>query len=504
MRLGTFALLLVAGISSAAAQPRMDEARALAWSGDGSSAIPAIGRVGIPASSAAGVSFSGEAGYAVIEPVSPVDPGEHHRAFGSIAAAVRPIDFLHIWLRADGRYDVHPPDDAGQDDGLQGLPRLGARLGGTIDPLFALGADLELSVPGANAPDFNATALTLEARALAAIHPADAFTIGLLFGFRFDNSGATVPRPVPYRPGDAVALGASDYHSFLTGLGFVWAGSPLELFGEVTFDALIGATPDASPGVFPLRVALGARTYFLRGLALEFGGELLMSPERSEPSESGPLVAQEPRLSFHLALRFAMPFAEPPEPEVVAPEPEQPEPEPIAPVAPTTGTIRGQVLDDQGRPIANAQVTLTPNGAEPIVVATDADGNYTFENVALGPATLHTEAEGHTPNDRTIEIAAGESTMEPSQLALAVPRGQLRGMIRSYDGSPLEATIRVEDLGLEARSDAEGFFEIDVPPGEHTVVIEAPRHRGQRRTADVPENGVTVMNVDLRRGRGGP
>jgi hypothetical protein len=61
----------------------------------------------------------------------------------------------------------------------------------------------------------------------------------------------------------------------------------------------------------------------------------------------------------------------------------------------------------------------------------------------------------------------------------------------------------VEDLGLDARSDAEGRFELDVPPGEHVVIIEAPGHRGQRRTAEVPENGVTVMNVDLRRDRGG-
>jgi hypothetical protein len=503
VRFGIVALVLLAA-PYVQAQPRMEEARALTWSGDGASAVPAIRRVGIPSSTYAGVSFAGEAGYAITEPVTDVDPGEHHRAFGSIAGAVRPLDWLHIWLRADGRYDVHPDDAAGQDDGFQGLPRLGVRAGGTIDPIFALGLDLELMIPGANAPDVNDAALSFEARALAALRPVDSLTIALLLGFRLDNSGATVPRPVPYRPGDTVALGASDYHAFLTGLGFVWSGSPLEVFGEITFDALIGDAPALGASVFPLRIALGGRVYFMRGLALEIGADLLMTPDRHPIGPGEALVAQEPRLSFHAALRFALPFTEP----VARIEEEHmrvdPGSDPEPPVVQARGTIRGRVLDDQGRPIASAQITLTPSGGEPRSATSDAEGNYVFDDLAPGSATLHTEAEGHTPVDRTIEIAAGDNTIEPSALALAVPRGQLRGMIRSYDGRPLEATIRVENLGLEARSDAEGYFEIDVPPGEHTVVIEAPRHRGQRRSAEVPENGVTVMNVDLRRGQGGP
>ncbi len=471
-------------------------AQPLGWTGDGASAVPALRRVGVPSSAPESGGVAGEAGYAITEPVFDGD-GDHHRVLGSIAGSVRPLAWLAFWLRADGRYDRHAPDDAGRDDGLQGVPRLGARVGGTVDPMLALGLDLELLVPGGDAPSFEAAAFTFEARALAALRPSEGITLALLAGFRLDNSGATVPRPTPYRRGDQIALGASDYSAVLAGLGAAFWLAPIELFVEATFDAYVGdGAPDA--GVFPLRAGAGARLYVMRGLSIEVGAEVLASVARPAVSSWDPLVPVEPRFSAHAALRFAMPFSEPsaaPEQaeEEEAPAPEEPEPE--------RGVVVGRVVDDRGAPLAGARVTLTPAGGEPIEVAAGEDGAYRLEAVPLGAATLRVVAAEHHEHEQALEVRAGENTLEPAALEPSVPRGQLRGMIRSYDGRALVARVFVEDLGVEAQSDEEGFFELDVAPGEHVVVIEAPGHRGQRRTVDVPENGVTVLNVDLRRGR---
>jgi len=46
-----------------------------------------------------------------------------------------------------------------------------------------------------------------------------------------------------------------------------------------------------------------------------------------------------------------------------------------------------------------------------------------------------------------------------------------------------------------------GRFEVDVPPGRYRVTISASGYQTQQRTVDVEENGVTVLNVDLRSDR---
>lgn len=474
----------------------------LGWAGDGPSATPALRTVGVPASSVEAVGVSAEAGYALTEPVFGGD-GAHHRLRGSVAASVRPLPWLIAWLRADGRLDLHPSDSVGQDDGLQGLPRLGVRAGSTLSELVALGAEVELSLPGADAPAFALEALSLEARGLVALHPSDALTFAFLVGFRLDNSGATVPRPVPYRTGDHVALGASDFHALLLGAGVSIRLLPLELIAEITWDALIDV-PDL--GTAPLRASVGGRLHVARGIGVELGMDLGMTPVRPAIDPSQPLVPIEPRWGAYAAVRVAIPYGPETAAEIDGPEP-VPEPAPppeVVPEPPARGVVLGQVTGGDGRPVGGARVVLTPSGGEPREIPSQADGTYRFTDVPVGPATLRIEAEGHEPAERAIEIAGGENAQQQSQLQESTPRGQLRGMIRSFNGRPLVAHIRVEDLGLEAQSDAEGFFELDVVPGEHVVVIEAAGHTGQRRTVEVPENGVTVLNADLRRGRGGP
>ena len=43
-----------------------------------------------------------------------------------------------------------------------------------------------------------------------------------------------------------------------------------------------------------------------------------------------------------------------------------------------------------------------------------------------------------------------------------------------------------------------GRFQVDVPPGRYRVTISAPGYQVQQRKVEVEENGVTVLNVDLR------
>src|SRR5689334_4722949 len=67
------------------------------------------------------------------------------------------------------------------------------------------------------------------------------------------------------------------------------------------------------------------------------------------------------------------------------------------PAAPTTGTVRGRVLDKQGHPIAGAVITLGQSSA-----ISDGDGKYTLEGVAAGAQKLAIEATGYATRESSV------------------------------------------------------------------------------------------------------
>ena len=109
-----------------------------------------------------------------------------------------------------------------------------------------------------------------------------------------------------------------------------------------------------------------------------------------------------------------------------------------------------------------------------------ADGTFVVDGVRLGHARVVASASGY-------DDAQAEVTVDPRPIALelvmkrAIKPGQLRGLVRSFTGKPLAATIRVEPLGAETSTDAkDGTFQIDRAAG-----LLRGRHQraGARRTA---------------------
>jgi outer membrane receptor protein involved in Fe transport len=82
--------------------------------------------------------------------------------------------------------------------------------------------------------------------------------------------------------------------------------------------------------------------------------------------------------------------------------------------AQTLGTVRGVVHDPQHRPLENATVTLGSKTAQ-----SDANGEFTIDNVPEGPATLLVSAPGFAPLKQQIRVAEGISPVVHLQLELA-------------------------------------------------------------------------------------
>jgi uncharacterized membrane protein len=79
--------------------------------------------------------------------------------------------------------------------------------------------------------------------------------------------------------------------------------------------------------------------------------------------------------------------------------------------------------------------------------------------------------------------------------------GEIRGTVRSYRGKALGATITVEPGGHTVDADEDGFFKIELEPGDYVVEIVADGYRAQKKKLRVTEDGVVVLNVDLKRKR---
>lgn len=396
--------------------------------------LPGIFRVGVPGEVEPGLAVAGTAGYGLTEAQDGED-GSHHRIGGIVGFGVTPTPWLGLSLRLDGRYDTHPDDEVGSDDGFVGAPTLLVRAGSNFGSL-RLGAELGWTVPGEDAPSFAVGASVLDASVLAAFAPEDdGLVVALRAGYRLDGSGDAIDEPDRLRSGDRLALGLSDFDAILLGAGVSWRTGAVEVLGEATWDLLVGEDAP-SPSRSPIRLTAGARWHANDSLALEILGEVSPS-RRPEVAGNLPLVPVEPRAAVWLGVRWNMPFSEPP--------------------------AAGGSLEDP---------------------AADADAEA--EAPADAPAQVEQPTEPETP-------------AEPEEPAL--PPGQIRGLVRSFTGEPLQARVVVEPLGTEVQTDADGMFTVDVPPGQYEVRIQAPQHGEQVRRVTVEENGVTILNADLRRSR---
>jgi hypothetical protein len=494
--------VLVVGVASARPAATAEDPRSTT---DDAWGLPGFIEVGLPAAEDTHrLSLRAAAGYGYTEALE-AQPGPSHRADGTLAFGLRPLSGLDLGLRLDGRYDVHPNDAQGGDYGLVGDPRLVVRYGSRFARGLHAGFEGSAWFPGRDAPSLVLDATTLTARALFAWRSERGRSVGFSGGFRFDQSGRAEEEPETLRRGDRIALGLSDSHAVVIGLAYAEPLGPIELIGEVNGDLLVG--PDApSLAESPIRVQLAARRALTQRLGLEARAALSLS---GRPAVTGdePLVPIEPRVSAGLALtyRFLAPRGEtapsaepsgaasPSAPPVAA---ESSEAQPLV-------MVRGTLRDESGAPVPDAAVTVVLGKAR-VEVRTAAGGEFDAalpagSDAETSEAEVAVVAEGFEPVKGRVRVGGKTSTPLELTVVPAVPAGQLKGLVRSFDGAGMKATIRVPKAKLEVASNADGEFVLDVPPGSYVVEIEAPGYVPQKRVVRIENRGVTVLNADLRR-----
>lgn len=459
--------------------------------GDGARARSALGRVGVPEPGkpgAAAVAADLNGGFT--EALATGD-STHVRAGGSAAGAVDIARFLNVGLWLAGRYDHHGKDAQGVDDGWLFQSELSTRSSWRFGAL-GLGLEGDAWLPGGKDLGQSLSAVGVDGKLLLSAQATPALVVAGFGGYRLDRSSKIVGDPARLRFGDRSALGASDFDAVLAGVGIGYVTGRTTLFGEAAAQLLLGSPKLAAS---PLWLTLGARRALgPSGLSAEVSLTGLASA-RPDLGATASLFPLEPRatLAFGLRYRFgqAAPSAPPPPPPA-KPSPVE-TPPPVA-VAPTSVDL--VLLDERGQPLPRAKVVVSQGDAEVPLVESEP-GHYRLEDAKPGKARLRVTADGFKPFEREVELGAGQAVRVDARAEAALPAAQVRGLVRSFRGKPLAASIHVEPGGLEAKTDNEGFFQLDVPPGEYEVVIEAAGFEPQRRKAKVQEQGVVIVNADL-------
>jgi hypothetical protein len=487
------AALACAPASAAAADAVEGEVAASSRPGD-PAAPQALGRVFAAGPTPPALFLVSSGGYGYTGSVLNTDD-THHRAAGSVAVEGRPVAWLGLALRFDGRYDHHESAQ-GTDDGWIGDPRVFLRVDHALGAVFRAGARLGIWFPGRAAPSIDLSATTPELTgALTCALPRSPVWLTANAGYRINRSTRTATDASQLSASDRLGLELSAYDQALLGLAAVYGGGRAQGFLELGAELMIGAgSPPASAS--PLRAGGGMRFTLSRDLRLETQAEVIVG-DRATLSMSTPLVPVPPRAAFWLgvAYRFGASATPPPVRRAEGPPP-----------TPTViATIDGRVVAAEGASLTAPHVTIETGETEGVAVEVDGDGRFAFTGKPGQTVTVRAEAADRQPATASVTLAAGASNTVTLTLSRKLPSGQIRGLIRSFKGDGLDAEVEIEPGNhaqhTQTLHTTDGQFEADVAPGTYDVTITAPGYETQRRHVEVEQNGVTLLNADLRGAR---
>ncbi|MBA2539149.1 MAG: carboxypeptidase regulatory-like domain-containing protein [Deltaproteobacteria bacterium] len=449
------------------------------------------------------------------------------RGIGDIAFAFAPIELLTLGLAFDGRIDKHKGVTPGGDDGYVGDPRLIARLAKKLGPKLTAGGQLAILIPGKDAPSVAASAISVEARGLVTL-AAGPGRLSLNAGFRIDNSAKSVvdddgnDNRMLLSAEDRISLGVSDFHAVVAGVHYQLPLGPKAYLGlEGSMDLFTGAhLPDGvpatdTPGPIIRFGATGGFHFTSQWSAFAFVQGAIVSKLEAADVTAGniALIPYEPSFTGGIAItaRFGGGGSSTTNNTITANDcvkfPEKCKPISVV----VTAGLSGSVLDDTGKPVVGAKVTVRLKNNSG-TAATDDKGEWTVANVPIGKtvnnktelddtaAEVTVEVEGKKPKVATLTLREGtDNKVPPITLDAVLPPGQFKGVIRAAGtGKPIAGvTVKLEPGGASAVSDADGNVSLDVQPGTYKASASGNGYKEQTLDVVIEQSAVVVKQFEL-------
>jgi len=438
-----FALVQVVASRGLAQQP---------VAGEGSAALPAVLTLGVPEVGPSRLAVAAGGHYGYLEAMRD-DDASRSRLSGELALGARVLPWLSLALGSRLQQDTRGGSFEQPVDAVSML-RFAVRASARVRGTGRLGIELVGVTPSGTdaSPAFGAT--SIEARGLAG------FTLGArticagLLGIRLDRSKHAVDASSALVPAQRIAAGLSDFDALLLGLGLSHRLDATELLAELRANVLVGSS-SALLGSSALSASIGTRYHAGRAVQLELS--LAASPSaRPRLRAIDPLVSIEPRVDVALGVRVAWDGS----------SAHEQEPAPDAhPPAPPPPSVQAAAV---APPPVVAPPPIAPEPAEPAPPAAET-------------------------------VAAADASSPEKEAGPGQGMAQVRGHVRAFSGEPLEASATFYPRGLKANADAQGYFELELPPGKYTVRLRAYGYQSQNRRVQADADGVTILNVELRK-----
>lgn len=177
-----------------------------------------------------------------------------------------------------------------------------------------------------------------------------------------------------------------------------------------------------------------------------------------------------------------------------------------------TGNIEGVVIDDEGRAVPRALVTVKGVGT----VRTDSGGRYLFVHVPQGSYGLSVQRPGSSPLSQNIKLAAlqtlrprtvfAKTALHPAAKASSrvLVRGEntrIKGKVTDSRGKSLgrsKVTVLFPGGALVAYANDRGAYEFrDLKQGNYRVMAAKSGYMDSAATVEVKKNGTTVRDFKL-------
>jgi protocatechuate 3,4-dioxygenase beta subunit len=173
------------------------------------------------------------------------------------------------------------------------------------------------------------------------------------------------------------------------------------------------------------------------------------------------------------------------------------------------GHLEGRVLSEEdGKPIAEARVELTPDdnnydrpGYVDLSAVTDEDGHFSIEEVPPGSYTANATEENHLPVNKPVTVAEGEHAKLELRMQIGLV---LHGKVVNGHNQPVADARIVDQIPGNfddnehwfAHTEEDGSFELHgLPHGAQVLVVTADEHPELVQSIDLPSAGEVVLKL---------
>ena len=172
---------------------------------------------------------------------------------------------------------------------------------------------------------------------------------------------------------------------------------------------------------------------------------------------------------------------------------------------PDLASVRGQVVDEAGQPLASATARLLQAGLQ---TAADAQGRFSFERLAAGAGQLEIQASGFRPLITPLQLQPGQQLdlgairMTASSSGNASAGVTLKGVARQFDGTNYDVVsfVIIEAAGQKARTNDDGQYQLDnLPAGTLEITAALPNFPAVTASLNAVAGQVIEFNPVFRK-----